>query len=84
MRSLGTQTFKRKDKTMANKEFIELLKARDTAMPLKRFHWQGESKVLEPLDICPRCEWPIVYHLKEAVFCPFCGQRLDVDNYAFE
>ena len=67
---------------MAN-DYIEMLKERDKALPMKRYHWKSESfKDEPPADMCPKCETLIAldrYH-----FCPVCGQRLDIDNYEFE
>lgn len=67
---------------MAN-DYIEMLKARDKALPMKRYFWESEEyKDREPADICPKCEQLIA--LPQFRFCPVCGQRLDRDNYEFQ
>lgn len=66
---------------MANdKEYINELKKRDTAMPMKRYHFHTTDA--EDFDICPKCGAGI--YLGTDRFCRMCGQRLDRDNYAFE
>ena len=67
---------------MAN-DYIETLKKRDKALPMRRYYWKSEKfKNDPPADICPLCE--TIISLEEYQFCPVCGQRLDRDNYEFE
>lgn len=63
---------------MAN-DYIEILKERDKAKPLVK------SDIIIRLDgkphgKCPECGLPILF--STFVFCPSCGQRLDIENWA--
>lgn len=65
---------------MAN-DYIEMLKKRDTARPLKK------SEVIiradgKPHGLCPVCNYPILFDTFN--FCPVCGQKLDQQNWALE
>lgn len=67
---------------MAN-DYINMLKERDKALPMRRYYYKSEPLKNEPPeDMCPKCETIIA--LDKYRFCPVCGQRLDRDNYAFE
>lgn len=64
---------------MTNKEYIKMLKERDEAKPLIK------SEVIlredgKPHGLCPNCKYPALY--SGYVFCPYCGQRWDRDNWA--
>lgn len=63
---------------MADK-YIEELKEKDKAKPLVK------SKVIvrtdgKPHGLCPNCDYPILFSTFN--FCPVCGQRLDLENWA--
>ena len=62
---------------MAN-DYIEMLKERDTAKPLKKMYWAVGK---EPLPACPTCGEMLII-VERDHFCRACGQRLDVENWA--
>lgn len=63
---------------VTDKEFKELVE-RDTARAMKQYVFKALDR--PPLDECPVCEKPIISD--EYKFCPYCGQRLDRENYEF-
>lgn len=67
-----------KGKTMTDK-YIEELKARDKAMPVKRYTWKTRKQPDDP--ICPKCGEIRFIVSDEYQFCPYCGQRLDMSNW---
>jgi len=60
--------------------YIEELKERDTAKPLKKMHWAVGYK---PLPACPNCGELLILSERDH-FCRNCGQRLDVETWALE
>lgn len=60
-------------------EYLADLVARDTEMPLKK----GSSSTLT-WDECPSCGRVAIPCYEKFHFCPYCGQRIDYQNYAFE
>ncbi len=60
--------------------YIETLKDRDTAKPLKKMMWAVGHK---PLPACPNCGEVLIL-VKHDHFCRNCGQRLDVETWALE
>lgn len=64
---------------MANSKYIEELIARDKAEPMDVYRWQTERfKNDPPVNICGKCKKVIELSF---AFCPWCGQRIDKDNY---
>lgn len=61
---------------MAN-DYIEMLKERDKAKPLRKLYLAPGH---EPLPCCPNCGDALIYTKLDS-FCRKCGQRLDVDNW---
>lgn len=64
---------------MTDREYIKTLEERDKAMPMGKFYFtSGRFKDDPPVDTCGICE-----HVVQAEwsFCPWCGQRIDQDNY---
>ena len=64
---------------MAN-DYIEMLKERDTAKPLEKVMWAVGS---DPLPACPTCGEMLII-VERDHFCRNCGQRLDIENWAFK
>lgn len=62
---------------MAN-DYIEKLKERDKAKPLKKFHF---APGYDPIPACPSCGEVLIL-VKTDKFCRQCGQRLDVEDWA--
>lgn len=62
---------------MADK-YIEMLKERDKAKPLKKMYLATGR---DPLPSCPSCGDALIL-IKSDKFCRKCGQRLDVENWA--
>lgn len=56
-------------------DYIEELKERDKAKPLKKLLWAVGK---DPLPICPNCG-EILVLVKRDNFCRTCGQRLMKD-----
>lgn len=64
---------------MADKKLIDELLERNEPMPMGRFYFKSEEyKHEKPLDECGACEEIII---NDWSFCPYCGQRIDHDNY---
>lgn len=63
---------------MAN-DYIETLKERDKAKPLVKADVivRADGK---PHGNCPECGYPILFSTFK--FCPICGQRFDLENWA--
>lgn len=59
-------------------DYINMLKERDTAKPLKKMYWAVGR---EPLPACPTCGNVVILTTNDR-FCRSCGQRLDVENWA--
>ena len=60
------------------KQEIQWLIDRNTPKAMKICEYQTMP---EQIELCPECQAPIVWaHYK---FCPYCGQALDRQNYAF-
>lgn len=57
--------------------YIEMLKERDKAKPLKKKYW---SPGMKPLPSCPTCG-EIVFSTVHGKFCEWCGQKLDKQNW---
>lgn len=62
---------------MANKELINELLERDKPMPMGRYEFKYVEA--EPFDMCGKCG--SVIHPNVYIFCPYCGQRIDPENY---
>lgn len=59
-------------------DYIEMLKERDKAKPLKKLYLApGRS----PLPSCPNCG-DVLILINSDKFCRKCGQRLDTANWA--
>lgn len=52
---------------------------RDYPKPMGRYIWTGEYAHKEPSNTCGVCDRVLS---DEYVFCPYCGQRIDRENYA--
>lgn len=65
---------------MADKDYIKELKERDKAKPVNKYVPITEG--LEPWAMCPKCDRLLVTLGTNDTFCPRCGQRLDLDNWA--
>lgn len=53
---------------------------RDYPKPMGRYYWQTEQfKNDPPANTCGACGKALS---DEYVFCPYCGQRIDRENYA--
>lgn len=63
---------------MTNREYIEMLKKRDKAMPMKKYI--PVSDALDPFPLCPVCG-RMFFPSKSEYFCPDCGQRIDATNW---
>ncbi|MEE0897843.1 MAG: hypothetical protein U0L88_09495 [Acutalibacteraceae bacterium] len=64
---------------MANSKYIEELIARDKAEPMGEYHWKTEkTKNDPPAKLCGKCDRVIDLAF---TFCPWCGQRIDKNNY---
>lgn len=64
---------------MADKKLIDELLERNKPMPMGRYFFQSEEyKDHKPLDECGACGETII---DKWTFCPYCGQRIDRDNY---
>ena len=63
---------------MAN-DYIEMLKERDKAKPLKKFLLEPGRK---PLPSCPSCGEILILTTSDK-FCRSCGQRLQTDAWEF-
>lgn len=64
---------------MTEKEYVESLKERDKAKPLKKIRLTPGSK---PLPGCPNCG-DVLILVKSDMFCRKCGQRLMTDAWEF-
>lgn len=58
--------------------YVEMLKARDKEMPIRKMYWAVGHK---PLPSCPNCG-EIIY-TQRGSFCVMCGQKLDKQNWEF-
>ena len=66
---------------MTDKEYIKMLKERDKPMPMKGFERRyRDLRHKDPIDLCGNCEEVII---DRYAFCPYCGQRVDHENYQF-
>lgn len=63
---------------MADK-YIEMLKERDKAKPLKKVLF---APGYDPLPACPNCEELLIL-VKSDKFCRACGQRLNTEDWSF-
>lgn len=52
---------------------------RDYPKPMGRYIWKGEYADKAPSNTCGVCDRVLG---DEYVFCPYCGQRIDRENYA--
>ena len=59
---------------MAN-DYIEMLKERDKAKPMKKLYWAVGH---DPLPACPTCG---AIHYTNDPFCSKCGQKLMTDTW---
>lgn len=67
------------DKKMSEKDYIKMLKKRDTPMAMAQYIPITEG--FEPWEQCPVCGKIVVSRLEK--FCSTCGQRFDHDNIQF-
>ena len=66
---------------MADKDYIKTLIKRDEPMAMKGFERRyREAKHKDPIDLCGNCGDVII---DRWAFCPYCGQRIDHENYQF-
>lgn len=61
---------------MAN-NYIEMLKKRDEAMPVKKYVPITEG--IDPWAMCPNCGRLLL--TEDINFCDHCGQRVDMTNW---
>ena len=61
-------------------KYIEMLKERDTARPVKKYVPITEG--IKPWAMCPSCGRLLL--TDDINFCPRCGQRVDMDTWALE
>ena len=64
---------------MTNKDYIKMLKERDTPMAMTRYIPVSEG--CKPWDTCPACGRSVL--MEDSQFCDLCGQRFDRENYQF-